>query len=177
MLHATVHRPVVSKDGQQVSDSGGDPAARARLLGGALAAVLRLDPGQTDAIAGIVPVLKDAQRPDGGWAATDHLPPEPGSAEKKDEKAEKKEEKAEKAEEKKPEAKPAPSDLETTYRVMRALHMSKAAPKDVAKLRAFVASCRHADGGYSVKAGGKPNVAGTYYALTILGWLPEEPGK
>lgn len=63
-------------------------------------------------------------------------------------------------------------DLETTYRVMRALHMTKTAPRDAAAVRAFVAKCRNADGGYGVQPGKPSAVNGTYYALTVLGWLP-----
>lgn len=63
-------------------------------------------------------------------------------------------------------------DLETTYRVMRTLHMTKTAPKDAAAARAFVAKCRNPDGGYGVQPGKPSAVNGTYYALTVLGWLP-----
>jgi prenyltransferase beta subunit len=62
------------------------------------------------------------------------------------------------------------SDLETTYRVLRALHMLKEKP-DVAKLRDFVAKCRNADGGYGVMPGDKSSVGGTYFAGIILHWL------
>lgn len=66
----------------------------------------------------------------------------------------------------------AGSDLGTTYRVMRAIHMLKAKP-DVARCRAFIARCRNKDGGYGV-APGKPSGAGpTYYAAIVLHWLDE----
>lgn len=65
------------------------------------------------------------------------------------------------------------SDLETTYRVMRALVLLKERPADPAKLRAFVASCRAADGGYAAKPGDPANVGGTYYAAIVLHWLAE----
>lgn len=64
------------------------------------------------------------------------------------------------------------SDLETCYRVMRCFHMRKEKP-DVAKLRAFVASCRNADGGYGVAPGQKSTAAGTYFASIILQWLKQ----
>jgi prenyltransferase beta subunit len=64
------------------------------------------------------------------------------------------------------------SDLETTYRVLRSLHMLKEKP-DVAKLRDFVAKCRNADGGYGVAPGDKSTVGGTYFAGIILHWLQE----
>ncbi|MHC5543477.1 family 16 glycoside hydrolase, partial [Singulisphaera rosea] len=60
------------------------------------------------------------------------------------------------------------SDLEATYRVMRAFYMMKETP-DLAKLLGFVASCRHSDGSYSVKAGGT-DIGGSYYATTVIRW-------
>jgi prenyltransferase beta subunit len=62
------------------------------------------------------------------------------------------------------------SDLESSYRVMRAFHMLKEAP-DAKKLRTFVASCRNDDGGYGVAPGQKSSVSGTYYAGIVLHWL------
>ncbi len=63
------------------------------------------------------------------------------------------------------------SDLETCYRVMRAFYLLKEKPKDVAKLKIFVASCRNADGGYGVTPGAKSSVPATYYAAIITKWL------
>ena len=65
------------------------------------------------------------------------------------------------------------SDLETSYRIMRAFHMLKEKPADVAAFRAFVAKCRNADGGYGVAPGQPPNAGGTYFAAIILHWLAE----
>jgi prenyltransferase beta subunit len=65
----------------------------------------------------------------------------------------------------------ADSDMETTYRVMRALMMMKDQPKDVAELRAFIGRCRNKDGGYSVTPGQPSTVGGTYYAAIIRHWL------
>jgi hypothetical protein len=65
------------------------------------------------------------------------------------------------------------SDLETSYRVMRAFHMLKATP-DAAKLRDFVGKCRNADGGYGVSPGQKSNVGATYFASIILHWLEQK---
>jgi hypothetical protein len=62
------------------------------------------------------------------------------------------------------------SDLETTYRVMRAFHMLKEQP-DVEKVRKFVAKCRNADGGYGVAPGQPSAVPATYFASIILHWL------
>lgn len=66
------------------------------------------------------------------------------------------------------------SDLETTYRVMRAFMMMKEKPTDPAKVRAFIASCRAKDGGYGVAPGQPSNVGGTYFAGIILKWMDEK---
>jgi prenyltransferase beta subunit len=66
------------------------------------------------------------------------------------------------------------SDLETSYRVMRAFHMLKDHPSDVAALQGFIARCRNKDGGYGVTPGQPSTVSGTYYAATIRHWL-EKP--
>jgi prenyltransferase beta subunit len=63
------------------------------------------------------------------------------------------------------------SDLSTTYRVMRALHLLNVAPNDPAKLRAFMRSCRNPDGGYGVTPGAPSSMGGTYYATTVTKWL------
>ncbi len=62
-----------------------------------------------------------------------------------------------------------PSDLGTSYRVMRAFHMLKEAP-DLAAIRKFIAGCRKSDGGYSATPGGAADPSGCYYATIILGW-------
>jgi len=63
------------------------------------------------------------------------------------------------------------SDLEATYRIMRALYMIKTKPKEVDKLKGFIAKCRNTDGGYGIEPG-KPSAMGsTYYAAIILHWL------
>jgi hypothetical protein len=64
-----------------------------------------------------------------------------------------------------------PCDLESTYRVMRALHLLGEQPKDPAKLRGFLRSCRNPDGGYAVTPGGPSSMSGVYYAAMIEGWL------
>lgn len=65
------------------------------------------------------------------------------------------------------------SDLGSTYRVVRALHMLKAKP-DVARCRAFIARCRNEDGGYGVAPDKRSSVAATYYAAIVLHWLDEK---
>jgi prenyltransferase beta subunit len=63
------------------------------------------------------------------------------------------------------------SDLETSYRVMRALHMVKEKPRDVVAIKAFIGKCRNADGGYGVAPGQPSSAQGTYFASIILFWL------
>jgi hypothetical protein len=66
------------------------------------------------------------------------------------------------------------SDLETCYRVMRALVMLKEKPADVKALRTFVARCRNPDGGYGVALGQPSDVAATYFAAIVFLWLDEK---
>ncbi len=66
------------------------------------------------------------------------------------------------------------SDLETSYRVIRSLHMLKSKPADPDRLRAFIAKCRNTDGGYGVAPGQLSSVSGTYFAAIILRWLEEK---
>jgi prenyltransferase beta subunit len=69
------------------------------------------------------------------------------------------------------------SDIETTYRVMRALMLLKEKPKDLKKLREFVDSHRNADGGYATKPGEKSTMSGVYYAAAISKWLDDMEKK
>lgn len=65
------------------------------------------------------------------------------------------------------------SDLESTYRVMRALTMLKSGPAEPAQLRAFVARCRNADGGYGLQPSRPSNASAVYYAGYVLSWLDD----
>lgn len=65
------------------------------------------------------------------------------------------------------------SDLESTYRVMRAFYLLKEEPKLAEKVRAFVAKCRSADGGYGVAPGTPSTMSGVYYAAVVSKWLDE----
>ncbi|MBN9524503.1 hypothetical protein J0H58_39315, partial [bacterium] len=70
----------------------------------------------------------------------------------------------------------AASDLESTYRVMRAFMLMRERPSGTegrAALRAFVAACRNADGGYGVRPGDPSGAGPTYYAAIILHWLAD----
>jgi prenyltransferase beta subunit len=63
------------------------------------------------------------------------------------------------------------SDLETTYRVLRAFVMLRERPADPARLAGFIAKCRNADGGYGLAPGHPSQVGATYYAAIMLHWL------
>jgi prenyltransferase beta subunit len=63
------------------------------------------------------------------------------------------------------------SDLESTYRVLRAFVMLHQKPENVTACRAFVARCRNEDGGYGVAPGQPSSVSGTYFASIIVHWL------
>jgi prenyltransferase beta subunit len=65
------------------------------------------------------------------------------------------------------------SDLESSYRVMRAFVMLNDKPA-AERFRSFVASCRNPDGGYGVAPGEPSSVSATYFAAAILHWLKEE---
>ncbi|MCS7167789.1 MAG: terpene cyclase/mutase family protein [Gemmatales bacterium] len=67
-----------------------------------------------------------------------------------------------------------PSDLETTYRVLRALYMLKAKP-NLGAVAKFVASCRTMEGAYALRPGDVPSVQATYFASAILRWLRNWP--
>jgi prenyltransferase beta subunit len=66
------------------------------------------------------------------------------------------------------------SDLETTYRVMRAFMMLKAQPKNVDALKNFIHKCRNEDAGYGVAPAQPSNISGVYYAAIITHWLDEK---
>lgn len=71
----------------------------------------------------------------------------------------------------------ADSDIETTYRVMRALMLMKEKPKDAKALRAFVESHRNKGGGYATKPGEASSMSGVYYAAIISKWLDDMEAK
>jgi prenyltransferase beta subunit len=63
------------------------------------------------------------------------------------------------------------SDLESTYRVMRAFMLLKERPKNRDGMRAFLEKCRNPDGGFGTKPGDASTVAGTYFATIITKWM------
>lgn len=63
------------------------------------------------------------------------------------------------------------SDLDTTYRVMRAFVMLKQKPPDLEGVASFVLKCRNLDGGYAMTPGQPSTIPATYYAAIIRHWL------
>lgn len=63
------------------------------------------------------------------------------------------------------------SDLETTYHVIRALVML-GAELDADTCSCFVARCRQSDGSYAMTPEENGSLAATYFATSILHWLP-----
>jgi hypothetical protein len=63
------------------------------------------------------------------------------------------------------------SDLEACYRIVRLLHRLHAQPERPDQLRAFIARCRHADGGYGIRPDEPSSLHGTYYAAILRHWL------
>jgi prenyltransferase beta subunit len=66
------------------------------------------------------------------------------------------------------------SDLESTYRIMRAFIMLNARPDSVEGVRSFVAKCRNDDHGYGVRPNQPSSIGATYYAAIITHWLGKE---
>ena len=69
------------------------------------------------------------------------------------------------------------SDIESTYRVMRAFKMLDAKPKDIPQLRKFIASHRNKDGGSATKPGEPSSMSGVYYSVIISKWIGEMEKK
>jgi prenyltransferase beta subunit len=69
-----------------------------------------------------------------------------------------------------------PSDLGSTYRVMRAFFMLNERP-DASRLRAFLDRHRTESGGYAPTPGGTPDASSTYYASIVRHWLDELDAK
>ena len=69
-----------------------------------------------------------------------------------------------------------PSDLGSTYRIMRCFNMLKEKP-DLDRLRSYLAGHRNDDGGYAMKPGGPSDVGATYFATTTNGWVRRLSGE
>ena len=62
-----------------------------------------------------------------------------------------------------------PSDLSSSYRIMRAMYMMHERP-DIDRLLGYVARCRKPDGSYSATPGGEGNLGGTYLGTILVYW-------
>ena len=62
-----------------------------------------------------------------------------------------------------------PSDLGSSYRIMRAFFMMKEKP-DLPRLRGYIAKHRQSDGGYSPSPGGAADLGGTYSCSIMSYW-------
>ncbi|MDG3003132.1 family 16 glycoside hydrolase [Paludisphaera mucosa] len=69
-----------------------------------------------------------------------------------------------------------PSDLGSSYRVMRALFLLKEKP-DLDRLRAFIARCRKSDGTFSNTPDGQGNAGGIYSASIMTYWSRKLDGE
>jgi len=65
------------------------------------------------------------------------------------------------------------SDLDSTYRVMRAFWLMKQKPANFEKVKVFVEKCRNKDGGAGVKPGEPSTMSGVYYTTIISKWIAE----
>jgi hypothetical protein len=65
------------------------------------------------------------------------------------------------------------SNIESTYRVMRAFKMLEAKPLDIPQLRKFLASHHNKDGGSATKSGDLSTISGTYYMVIVSKWLDD----
>ncbi len=66
----------------------------------------------------------------------------------------------------------APSELDSSYRIGRALWMLGVTP-DARRMGVFLEKCRTPSGAYSVHPGEEPTLVDTYRALIISSWLKE----
>ncbi len=69
-----------------------------------------------------------------------------------------------------------PSDLGSSYRIMRAFFMMKEKP-DLARLRGYIAKHRQSDGGYASYPGGVADLGGTYTCSIISYWARQLDGE
>src|SRR5262249_35691321 len=69
-----------------------------------------------------------------------------------------------------------PSDLETSYRVMRCFFMIRERP-DLDRLRSFLARHRQADGGYAPEPGQAANLGSTYFCTIMSRWARQLDGE
>ncbi len=68
-------------------------------------------------------------------------------------------------------AKAKTSDLDSCYRVVRALILLKEKPKKKHEMLDFIKKCRNSDGGYGLAPGQESSIGATYYAAILNHWL------
>lgn len=66
------------------------------------------------------------------------------------------------------------SDLETTYRVIRALSLLKAKPKNPDSIRTYLKKCQKLDSGRLFFADNEPSIFSTYYAIMAIHFLKSD---
>ena len=69
-----------------------------------------------------------------------------------------------------------PSDLGSSYRIMRAFFMMKEKP-DLGRLRGYIARHRQSDGGYAPTPGGAADLGGTYSCSIMRYWARQLDGE
>jgi poly(3-hydroxybutyrate) depolymerase/prenyltransferase beta subunit len=69
-----------------------------------------------------------------------------------------------------------PTDLNTSYRIMRAFYMMKEKP-DLDRLRAYIAKHRNSDGGFGAKPGASSDLSGTYFCSIMSYWARRLDGE
>lgn len=69
-----------------------------------------------------------------------------------------------------------PSDLPSSYRIMRAFFMMKEKP-DLARIRGFIAQHRQSDGGYAAAPGAPATIGGTYFCSIMNYWARQLDGE
>ncbi|WP_435009114.1 family 16 glycoside hydrolase [Tundrisphaera lichenicola] len=69
-----------------------------------------------------------------------------------------------------------PSDLGSSYRIMRGFYMLKEKP-DLNRLRGYIAGLRQSDGGYAAKPGGPSELSPTYYCSIMSYWARQLDGE
>jgi prenyltransferase beta subunit len=63
------------------------------------------------------------------------------------------------------------TDLEATYRVMRALYLLQAKPRNLGALKIYLEKCRNPDGGFGRRPGEASSGSGCYYYASISKWI------
>lgn len=68
----------------------------------------------------------------------------------------------------------SPSDMDSTYKVARAVLLMKEVP-NVQKMTAFLKKCHTANGGFADRPGDESTLTDTYKAIMVSSWLKGKP--